>query len=61
VVSDSQGAYAPGDEPKPHKPRDVQAGDYQALGIVDASALDRLLFAPQLGSPLQLSSVGAGT
>ena len=61
LISDSQGAYPPGKEPKPRKPKDVQPADYQSLGIVDASALDRLLFAPQLGSSLQLPSTGAGT
>ena len=61
LVSDSQGAYAPGEEPRPRKPQNVQPADYESLGLIDPSALDRLLFAPQLGSSLQLPSTGAGT
>jgi phospholipid/cholesterol/gamma-HCH transport system substrate-binding protein len=58
LIADSRGAYAPGEEPKPHK---VGSQDYASVGIVDASALDRLLFAPQLESTLQLPKPGAGT
>ena len=61
VVSDSQGAYPPGEEPHPRKPKSVQPSDYESLGIVDASALDRLLYAPQLSTSLGLPSGGAGT
>ena len=61
LVSESQGAYAPGEEPKPHKPRKIDAADYQSIGITSPSALDRLLFAPQLVGPLDVPKLGVST
>lgn len=58
LLSSSQGAYAPGEQPKPHK---VEPQDYSSIGLQAPTAIDRLLFAPQLGSSLQIPSLGAGT
>ena len=46
LFSQSQGAYAPGEGPKPN--RRTQA-DYEAMGLADPSPLGRLLFAPAAG------------
>lgn len=47
LLSQSQGAYPPGKEPRPN--RTTQA-DYEALGLIDPSPLDLLLFAPAAGA-----------
>lgn len=46
LFSQSQGAYAPGEEPGPNR---TTRADYEALGLVEPSPLDRLLFAPSAG------------
>ena len=47
LFSQSQGAYAPGEEPGPNERR---RADFEHFGIVDPSDLDRVLFAPAVGS-----------
>jgi phospholipid/cholesterol/gamma-HCH transport system substrate-binding protein len=56
LVVDSRGAYAPGEQPKPRKKKkqDIAAADYEALGLVDPSALDRVLYAPALFGGVQM-------
>jgi phospholipid/cholesterol/gamma-HCH transport system substrate-binding protein len=54
LVHDSQGAYAPGEQPKPRRKkrdRNVDATAYEAIGLTDIGALDRVLYAPSLFSP----------
>jgi virulence factor Mce-like protein len=50
LVVESRGAYAPGEQPKPRKKKkkELAAADYESIGITDATALDRLLYAPAL-------------
>lgn len=47
LISETQGPYAPGQEPQPNR---VSSADYEALGIMDPSELDKMLFAPALGA-----------
>ena len=63
LVVESRGAYAPGEEPRPRKrkKKDVDAADYAAIGIPDATALDRLLYAPALSSPIPLPELEVQT
>jgi phospholipid/cholesterol/gamma-HCH transport system substrate-binding protein len=58
LISDTQGPYPPGKQPKPHQ---VDSQDYESIGITTPTAIDRLLFAPQLESTVQLPKFGAGT
>lgn len=46
LLSSSQGAYPPGEEPRPNQ---VTQADYDALGVENPTALERLLFAPAAG------------
>jgi virulence factor Mce-like protein len=50
LIVESRGAYEPGEEPRPRKKKkkDVDAAAYEAIGVTDPSALDRLLYAPAL-------------
>lgn len=45
IVSESQGAYAPGEEPGPDQ---VIAADYGFLGLGVLNPIDRIMWAPQL-------------
>ncbi len=47
LLSESQGPYAPGEEPQPNTLSDA---DYEAVGVVDPSELDKILFAPAAGA-----------
>lgn len=48
LLSSSQGAYPPGEEPRPNL--GAQA-DYEALGLENPTSLQRMLFAPAAGGP----------
>jgi hypothetical protein len=50
LVVESRGAYEPGEEPRPRKKkkRNLEAAAYESIGLTDATALDRLLYAPAL-------------
>lgn len=58
LVVSSRGAYAPGEQPKPNKRKrrnqEVDAAAYESIGLTDASALDRLLYAPALSGSIPL-------
>jgi hypothetical protein len=45
IISHSQGAYGPDEEPKP---RTATAADYEKLGLEDPSDLAKLLYSPAL-------------
>ncbi|MDQ3957714.1 MAG: MCE family protein, partial [Actinomycetota bacterium] len=47
IVSHSQGAYGPGEGPRP---RSATAADYEALGLQEPSDLEKLLYSPALGA-----------
>ena len=47
IVSESQGAYGPGEGPHP---RTATARDFEALGLKGASELGKLLYTPALGA-----------
>lgn len=57
IVSESQGAYGPGDNQRPN-PRTATAEDYEALGIEQPSELGRLLYGPALGALSEIEKAG---
>lgn len=62
LVVESRGAYAPGEEPRPRKKkRNVDAADYESIGLNDPSALDRLLYAPALSGTIALPELEVQT
>lgn len=57
LIVESRGAYAPGEEPRPRKKKkneDVEDAAYDAIGLTEPSALDRVLYAPALFGSIPL-------
>ncbi|HEX2057598.1 MAG TPA: MCE family protein [Actinomycetota bacterium] len=53
IISHSQGAYGPGEGPKP---RTATAEDYKAIGLKRPSPLEKLLYTPALGPVSQIEA-----
>jgi phospholipid/cholesterol/gamma-HCH transport system substrate-binding protein len=65
LVVSSRGAYEPGEEPRPRKKKkkdgNVDAADYESIGLLDPSALDRLMYAPALSGGMRLPELEVKT
>ncbi|MDQ3981702.1 MAG: hypothetical protein M3271_03365, partial [Actinomycetota bacterium] len=53
IISHSQGAYEPGEGPKP---RTATSADFEKLGLEAPSQLEKLLYTPALGPVSQIES-----
>jgi virulence factor Mce-like protein len=57
IVSHSQGAYGPGEGPKP---RTATSDDYEELGLETPSELEKLLYTPALGPLSEIEAPDKG-